>query len=475
MSPNLALFLWLVLLIALLRFDPARTPGSSLALWVPVIWMFIVGSRLPSQWLGNQVGQSAQALEEGNPLDRSIDLVLILLAIRIIMSRRFKWRSFFERNWALFAFLSFALISVCWSDFPFIAFKRWFRDLGNYLVVLVVLSDSRPLEAVRTVLRRLSYLLVPLSILLDKYYPQLSKQYDVWTGAGMYVGATTSKNMLGLLCLISGLYFFWDTVIRWPERKQRLTKRIILLNVAFFALTFWLLQTAQSTTSTVCLCLGCLVIGAARFRAFQRNPAFLKWLIPAAFCTYLILDLGFGLNGSMAQAVGKDPTLHDRTKIWAFLLSMHTNPLVGTGYQSFWLGSRLEMFWESAGLGHINEAHNGYLEVYLELGLIGVFLLIGFVVASYRSICKRLKPTSSLAVLGLAIWLALVFYNMSEAAFEGGSLYIVFLMVAMVVPERTAHKLGILNEAGKNGRIHVSREGLLRTARLSTNQEIGRR
>ena len=84
------------------------------------------------------------------------------------------------------------------------------------------------------------------------------------------------------------------------------------------------------------------------------------------------------MNGSMAEAVGKDPTLTDRTKIWAFVLGMHTNPLVGTGYQSFWLGPRLEYFWQNSGLGHLNEAHNGYLEVYLELGLIGVSLLIGF-------------------------------------------------------------------------------------------------
>jgi len=47
MPPSLALFLWLVLLLLLLRFDPARDPETSLALWVPVIWLFIDGSRLP--------------------------------------------------------------------------------------------------------------------------------------------------------------------------------------------------------------------------------------------------------------------------------------------------------------------------------------------------------------------------------------------------------------------------------------------
>jgi len=437
MPPFLASFVWIICLIVLLRFDPSRISRFSLALWLPVIWMFILGSRNPAQWFGGELGLSAQALEDGNPLDRTIYFVLILLAIGVLMSRSFKWSSFFTHNLVLTAYLLFALMSACWSDFSLIAFKRWFRDLGSYLMVLVVLSDPRPLEAFRAVLRRISYLLIPLSILLDKYYPQLSKQYDEWTGAGYYVGATTSKNMLGLLCLVSGLFFFWDTVTRWPERKERRTKRILLLNTAFFAITLWLMHTAQSTTSSVCLVIGCLVIGAAHSKVFRRHRGLLKALIPASFCLYLILDFVCGLNGSMAATVGKDPTLTDRTKIWAFLLSMHTNPLIGTGYQSFWMGPRLELFWNDSGLGHINEAHNGYLQVYLELGLIGLSLLVGFLVASYRGICRRLKSSSSLAVLGLALWLAIVFYNMSEAAFESGLLYTVFLIGATALPERT--------------------------------------
>jgi len=78
MPPSLALFLWLVLLLLLLRFDPAKDPETSAALWVPAIWLFIDGSRLPSQWLGAQVGTIV--LEEGNALDRATWSALILLA-----------------------------------------------------------------------------------------------------------------------------------------------------------------------------------------------------------------------------------------------------------------------------------------------------------------------------------------------------------------------------------------------------------
>lgn len=209
MPPSLALLVWLFLLLGLLCFDPAKVRGTSpLALWVPLTWMFFIGSRLPSQWLGDPVGTSAEAYQEANPLNRGVFLVLIVAAIGILLSRSFRWDDFFTRNWCLMAFLFFALASVFWSDFPLITFKRWFRDLGTYLVVLVVLSDPHPLEAVRTVLRRFCYLVIPLSILLVKYYPEIGRTYDTWTGAPMFVGATTNKNLLGVACLVAGIFFF---------------------------------------------------------------------------------------------------------------------------------------------------------------------------------------------------------------------------------------------------------------------------
>jgi exopolysaccharide production protein ExoQ len=434
MPPTLALLLGLILLLALLCFDPAKDSETSLALWVPLTWMFIVGSRLPSQWLGGQVWTGVKEIEEGNPLDRTIFTVLILLAIGILMSRSFKWGDFFARNFALMAFLSFALVSVFWSDFPFVSFKRWFRDLGGYLVILVVLSDPRPLEAVRTLLRRLSYVLVPLSILLIKYYPNLGKQYTVWQGTAMFTGATTSKNMLGGLCLVSGIYFFWDTVTRWSDRKERRTKLIILLNITFFAMTFWLLDLANSATSRVCLVIGCLVIVAARSRTFKRHPSFLKGMIPGTFCLYLVLAFGFDMNGKLASQVGRDPTLTERTTIWKIILDMHTNPLVGTGYESFWLGPRLLRVWQA--YPGINEAHNGYLDVYVTLGGIGLFLLVGFLIASYRTICKRITSSSALASLSLAVWTVLLFYNVTEAAFKGGLLWLTLLLGVIAIPER---------------------------------------
>ncbi len=335
MSPSLALLTWVVLVIVLLRFDPSREPSVSFALWIPITWMFIVGSRLPSQWFGGgQMGQFAEALEEGNPIDRAVYLALIALAIGVLLRRSFGWSEFVRHNRALALFVVFGLVSVCWSDFPFVAAKRWARDLGNYLSVLVVLTDPEPLNAICTVLRRLCYLLAPLSVILIKYFPDMGRQYSIWNGEVMYIGVTTGKDLLGVVCLISGIFFFWDTLNRWGQRRSRRTKYVIGINLAMLVMTMWLLGLASCATCRVCLLLGCLVIAAGRLKVLQSRPRFLKFMVPASFVLYLVLAFGLGMNGDMAQAVGRDPTLTDRTKIWSMLLKMDTNGIGGSGYES---------------------------------------------------------------------------------------------------------------------------------------------
>lgn len=456
MPSSLALLLWFVGVAVLLRFDPARETRTSLALWVPLVWMFIIATRLPSQWLGGgQIQSASQALEEGNSLDRAIFASLIVLSFVILLIRSFNWGSFLARNFFLAVFLLLALTSVMWSDFPFVAFKRWFRDLGNYLVILLVVSDPQPIEAVRTLLRRLCFLFIPLSILLVKYFPNIGKQYEFWSGNNMFVGASTSKNMLGVACLVSGVYFFWDTLSRWPNRRERRAKPAILVNVVLIAMTLYLLKLSNSATSQVCLAIGCLVVAAASLRLMKHHPGILKVSIPVALCAYMILQFGFGINGEIAGMVGRNANLTGRTDLWKFLLGMHTNPALGTGYESFWLGPRLAAVWSNFPGTGINEAHNGYLEVYINLGLIGLLLLSVFLIASYRSIGKALSSGFSLASLSLALWTVLLFYNVTESAFRGSQLmWVVFLVGALAVSQ-LAQKHGASVQAVSLARIQT--------------------
>src|SRR5262249_24094337 len=152
----------------------SKEAKHSIALWLPVLWLFIVSSRLPSLWFG--VGSTTSAVvasEEGNGLDRTIYLAVLALSFWVVARRQVNWGAFLARNRILVAFLVFGLVSIAWSDYKYVAFKRWVRDLNAYLMALVVLSDERPLMATSAVIRLLAYILLPLSLLLIKYYPEM--------------------------------------------------------------------------------------------------------------------------------------------------------------------------------------------------------------------------------------------------------------------------------------------------------------
>jgi exopolysaccharide production protein ExoQ len=59
------------------------------------------------------------------------------------------------------------------SDFPLISVRHYIRDHGSYLVILVMLTEDDP--AVEMLIRRVCYFLIPLSIVLIKYYPQYGR------------------------------------------------------------------------------------------------------------------------------------------------------------------------------------------------------------------------------------------------------------------------------------------------------------
>ena len=79
MPQSLALLLWLIALLCLLAFDPAKDRRVSPALWLPIIWLVLLASRSASQWLN-----LSTTLEEGNPLDHVIYLGLTFLAVGVL-------------------------------------------------------------------------------------------------------------------------------------------------------------------------------------------------------------------------------------------------------------------------------------------------------------------------------------------------------------------------------------------------------
>src|SRR5436309_12981576 len=109
--------------------------------------------------------------------------------------------------------------------------------------------------------------------------------------------------------------------------------------------------------------------------------------------------------------------LAGRSELWAELLHESTRPILGSGYQSFWLGPGGKHMWAKYSF-HPNQAHNGYLETYLNGGLIGLCLLMAMIVSGGSKLKTELLFGGSYPSVCFAFLLSAVVYNWAEAAFN---------------------------------------------------------
>jgi O-antigen ligase len=445
MPPVLALTLCLSFSLVLLVRESYQQKNVSRAVWIPCIWLLILGSRPISMWLGLGGQGAFDSMMEGSPVDRTIYLVLMLLGLVVVIKRRLVWRDIFHNNLLLFLFLAYCAVSVAWSDFPFIAFKRWFKSLGDPLMALILLSEATPGTAIVSVLRRLAFVFVPLSIVFIKYLPQYGRGYDGWSGMAYYTGVSTNKNMLGYLLLVFGLLFLCALFTRRREEEKAAGRTDAAIALLFLGMIAWLIRMANSQTSLVALFVSSAVVISLSSRQVRK---YFGGVTLAVLSVVLCLEWTFSIVEVVLEILGRDPTLTGRTDIWAAVLTLAGNPFVGAGFQSFWLGDRLAAMWAKFPVFMPNQAHNGYLEIYLNLGWIGLLLFLGVVIAAYRSLREKLERAISavplnrndliIAKFGIGYLVAYVLYNVTEAIFQPlNFLFIVFLVLGIRYPMRS--------------------------------------
>jgi exopolysaccharide production protein ExoQ len=430
--PPVAAF-WLTVggIFFLYRWDRREKAHVSKALWIPLIWLFVTGSRPASAWL-NFSSTAIDSPEDGSPLDAVFFFTLMAAGYYVLRQRGVNLATFARNNRWLIAFFVYTLMSVVWSDFQFIAFKRWIKILGHPLMVLIVLTEPYPVEALKRLLKRLAFALIPLSICFIKYFPQLGRGFDQWTGEAFNGGVATNKNELGCTCLIFGIFLFWNTLQALKIQNRRARLKELILNGGFFALNCWLLMQASSATSFAMMILGIVVIWFIGLRFV--NKRYVGAYLVTAVLLFAALEPFLGIYATVVKGLGRNLTLTGRTELWAAVLQLQTNPLLGTGFESFWLGPRLDALWKDF-FWHPIQAHNGYIEIYLNLGLVGILLYIGQFVGTFHKIQQDLVRRFEFARLRLGFLLAIILYNYTEAAFDTlNFVWTMFFLIAIDYP-----------------------------------------
>ena len=434
---TLALFLTVAFIVYLFRRDIREKPDVSGALWLPLLWLVLNCSRAPTTWLnifGFHFGGAA-SLEEGSPLDACIFFALAIAGFCVLIKRQIRLSEIVSNNGWIIVFFLYCFISIVWSDFPFVTFKRWIKILGHPIMALIVLTEPDPKEGLIRLMKRCAYVVVPVSILWIKYCPELGRGYSEW-GAAISKGIAGDKNHLGADCLILGFFFFWYLLQVWRTERDTRRRNELRLIAGFLIGIWWLFSQAHSATPTICLFVAILIVVFVGSRSINKN--FIGTYMLAALVLIIALELAFGISGDLSEALGRGSGLSGRKEIWSIYLKVQDHPILGTGFESFWLGERrvrIEKAFSAWMGGGVIGPHNGYLETYLNLGLTGLIILIGLIIATFRKIRLELFQNFEWGRFRLGILAAAILLNWTEAAFSSfNPVWFVFYIIAMDYP-----------------------------------------
>ena len=439
MSFLLALIVCALGIAGLFYLDRDRSLKTSRALWLPVTWVWIIGSRPVSLWLGisSATAQSASQAMEGSPVDASVFAVLLIAGIVVLVGRRNRTVACLKASWPVLIYFAYCLLSVVWSPYPDVAFKRWTKDAGDLVMVLLIATEAEPTAALRRLFSRAGFILLPASILLIRY-SDLGRGYDP-DGNAMVTGVTTNKNTLGLITFVLLLGTLWSIRAVLRAKKSPNRRRHLLAQGALLAFGIAVLAMANSATSTACFGLGAVLMLATGLPSIGRRPSRVHVLV----VTIMLLGgltMLLGGEGSVVHALGRKTDLTGRTDIWKAVIPLCPNPLIGAGFESFWIGPNVAKLWRSLsnwfGVQGLNTPHNGYIEVYLNLGWVGLSLLALIFINGYRSTCAAFRLDPEIAGLSLGFLATAAIYSITEAGFRMLTPTWVALLLSILVANR---------------------------------------
>jgi exopolysaccharide production protein ExoQ len=430
MPPLIATAIFVVGILGLFVCDRDPKVRTSKALWIAVCWMLLAGSRTVTEWFTpNAPRHTLVQFVEGNSVERNILIGIIAIGIIVLLVRARRTLALLRMNTPLVLFLCYGAASILWSDYPDIAFKRWIKALGDLVIVTIVVTDPSPAFAVRRLLARASFILVPASVLIIKYFPALGHTYGLWDGRRHVIGVAEDKNMLGLTCLVLGIGAAWRVLHALRQRNRR----HLVVHGPILLMVLWLFSKANSVTSMACFAMAIAIMIITTSPTLGRRPLLVHSAV-FGLLSFAGAVLFLNVGAALVESLGRDPTITGRTALWQQLVGMNPNVLFGAGFESFWLGPRIRRLWEIFAW-EPNEGHNGYLEVFLNLGLVGVTLLTVVIATGYRNAIGLLRRDPEEGSLRLAYFVVGLSYSFTEAGFRiMNPVWIMFVLGATAAP-----------------------------------------
>ncbi len=298
---------------------------------------------------------------------------------------RFPWR---RLPWTALGYAALALISILWSRWPGSTALTWVLLAAvtvTAVFVATMLTWQEIIRALSTVMKFILALslLIELWVALVLRHPILPNFYDApddidphlyWVRGNLFDGGRIqgivgNAHTLAMMCLFALIVFG----VLFAARARRRGALVV-----WAALAVVLLAKAASATVYLSALVVLVVLGAALLARAATTPrARRNVYLGAAAVAVAGLAAAWLLRDTLLDVLGKGSDLTGRIEIWdAVWARAIERPILGNGFSSPWVP------WDPAFDGWILNhgltvfhAHNMWLDVFLQLGAVGVILM----------------------------------------------------------------------------------------------------
>jgi len=373
--------------------------------------------------------------EDGNAFIRSALLACLAISMLGIIQHIGTSVKLFLRTWPVWVLLLWFLLTSHWASYPDISIRRSIAYITIYLIaVSLAVSFEHPVDFQRPL-----YLALVLIFLANIVAAQIIPPNNAKLGVN---GLYAQKNGAGVIALYVIMVMTVSIALRRPLITKLFSACLVILGWAF------LISTQAKTSYAIAVCLSFMIPVLSYL--LLKPKAYM--LFAAAVCALLfgVMVLVFQLMNLTLEELGKaifvDLTFTNRTFIWnAVIPEIWHHPWTGAGFGSFWATGRLlnpinarpDEFFMDAKL--INEAHNGYIDIALQAGFIGLVLALLVMARAAWQLCRAISIRSDdcdgrvSCMIMLALGLAMVIANLTESLVFQYSNPVGYLFVLIVV------------------------------------------
>lgn len=305
----------------------------------------------------------------------------------------------------LVAIMAIALVSMLWSAARHVTIMR--APLLSMIVLTIGLSVFTA-SSVRPIVARLFWVIFLVAVVnagaLGVRQPSSIGHTGIYDHKNVFGWAAAMVLYFGIYRLVTG------------NPIERIAGAFMVAVSPVFLIA------AESKTSLglafICPLLATLLWVGARYLRLSPAVPVVVLAITAAFVFEIGRTAGAWDLLTINQAVFGNPTLTGRTEIWNFTLRLIAErPLLGYGYEAVF-ATGVDGIVQKNAIGFVRAmptAHNGYLDIWVQIGLVGLVATVLFLVAAFDAVGRMVQVRPAVGWLGLTVVLFATLHNFLES------------------------------------------------------------